>query len=400
VAAVTRLLWHSNAPWSPTGYGQQTAQFAPLLAEKYELAISSFYGLEGAPRGWKGIPVLPGIGGEYGSQSMLDHAERWFGGARNGIVLTLMDVWVLDNAKCQQMNIASWVPVDHEPAPEIVVDFFVQTGAIPIAMSKFGERQLGRLDPLYVPHGIDTSVYRPHDKQKVRGGSFSPDAFVIGMVAANKGRPSRKGFVQALRAFAKFIERHDNAFLHLHTMVDPTLAQGENIPALIRSLKIPIEKVRIADAYKMVYEPYTHEEMAQIYSAFDVLLNPSLGEGFGIPIIEAQACGVPVIVTDFSSMTELCGAGWLLQNNTPYWTGQSSWQAAADVDDIVNALEQAYDRNEADVQCHSEKARAFAEQYDYQRVWKQHWLPTLRTVEQRFGSQEPVTIPPRAKAAA
>ena len=38
---MTKLLWHSNAPWSPTGYGQQTSLFAPLLAEKYDLAISS-----------------------------------------------------------------------------------------------------------------------------------------------------------------------------------------------------------------------------------------------------------------------------------------------------------------------------------------------------------------------
>jgi hypothetical protein len=86
--------------------------------------------------------------------------------------------------------------------------------------------------------------------------------------------------------------------------------------------------------------------------------------------------------------------------HTPYWTGQSSWQAVPDVDDIVSALEEAIGRNEADVQCHSEKARAFAEGYDYRRVFKQYWVPALRTVEQRFGSQEPVTIPPRAKAAA
>ena len=95
-----KLLFHSNAPWSPTGYGQQTALFAPLLAEHYDLAVSSFYGLEGAPRRWQGIPVLPGIGGEYGSQSMIDHAGRFFGGdPRNGLVVTLLDVWVLGHGE-------------------------------------------------------------------------------------------------------------------------------------------------------------------------------------------------------------------------------------------------------------------------------------------------------------
>ena len=35
---MTKLLWHSNAPWAPTGYGQQTGLFAPRLAEKYDMA--------------------------------------------------------------------------------------------------------------------------------------------------------------------------------------------------------------------------------------------------------------------------------------------------------------------------------------------------------------------------
>jgi hypothetical protein len=42
--------------------------------------------------------------------------------------------------------------VDHEPAPPGVSNFFIKSGAIPIAMSKFGQMMLGRLDPLYVPH--------------------------------------------------------------------------------------------------------------------------------------------------------------------------------------------------------------------------------------------------------
>jgi hypothetical protein len=96
----------------------------------------------------------------------------------------------------RKMNCAAWVPVDHEPAPQKVVDYFTNSGAVPIAMSRFGERMLGRLDPLYVPHAVDCKVYKPHDRKAVRELVGIPeDTFVVGMVAANKGRPSRKGFV-------------------------------------------------------------------------------------------------------------------------------------------------------------------------------------------------------------
>jgi hypothetical protein len=53
----------------PHGYGQQTGLFAPSLAEHYDLAISSFYGLEGSPITWEGIPVFPGIGGSSATRT-------------------------------------------------------------------------------------------------------------------------------------------------------------------------------------------------------------------------------------------------------------------------------------------------------------------------------------------
>jgi glycosyltransferase involved in cell wall biosynthesis len=81
--------------------------------------------------------------------------------------------------------------------------------------------------------------------------------------------------------------------------------------------------------------------MAKIYSAMDVLLNPAMGEGFGITVLEAQACGTPAIVTEFSAMKEVCAAGWHVKWD-PYWTGQNSWMATPDVDDIVSALEECY----------------------------------------------------------
>lgn len=394
-----KMLWHSNAAWSPTGYGQQTSIFTQLLAEKYQVAVSAFYGLEGAPIVWEGIPVFPGLGGDFGNDTLPEHAERFFGGnPKGGLVVTLCDVWPLDAKMISTMNVVSWVPVDHEPAPPKVVDFFLKSGAVPIAMSRFGESMLGLVDPLYVPHGVQTERLKPLGKKVARGDSFPKDAFVVGMVAANKGRPSRKAFPQALLAFAKFLETHENAYLYLHTTLDPNVAGGENLPALLEELEIPKDHIRVADQYALLHRPYTTEDMAQIYSAMDVLLNPSLGEGFGIPVIEAQSCGVPVIVTDATAMPELCGAGWMVKHH-PYWTGLSSWQAIPDVDDIVDALEECYAATPVQREKLASQARSHAEKYDAQRVYKQYWLPALRVAEQRLSASKPVSVPSRLKVA-
>ncbi len=49
------------------------------------------------------------------------------------------------------------------------------------------------------------------------------------------------------------------------------------------------------------------EDMASVYSLADVLTFPSLHEGFGMPAIEAMACGVPVITSSVSALPEICG---------------------------------------------------------------------------------------------
>lgn len=388
-----KILWHSNSPWSPTGYGSQTALFGPPLAKHHDLAISSFYGLEGARIKWDGIPVFPGLGGEFGNDYIEAHASSHFeGDLRGGLLMTLLDVWVLQPERVAGMNAACWTPVDHTPATPMQENFFDKSGAVPIAMSRFGEQQLARFEPLYVPHAVDTSVYKPRNRAKIRKQvRLSEDAFVVGMVAANKGRPSRKGFQQALQAFRIFGERHDDAFLYLHTTMDPKYSEGEHLGGLIDSLGIPMSVVRMADQYTMMFDPYPQEAMSWIYSALDVLLNPSMGEGFGLPVLEAQACGTPAIVTDFSAMKEVCGAGWHV-NWRPFWTYQRSWQAEPDVEDIVEALEQAYSKPRAARKALSEQAREHAMTYDIKRVMDEYMLPAIEAAAARYQDRKPLEL--------
>ena len=167
-------------------------------------------------------------------------------------------------------------------------------------------------------------------------------------MAANKGRPSRKCFQQAFEAFRIFRKSHENAYLYLHTTLSASYAAGEDLATLLASLEIPDDAVKYPNQYSMMFAPLDDAKMAQIFSSFDVLLNCSMGEGFGIPVLEAAACGTPSIVTDFSAMPEVAGPSPWKVSGRPHWTGQCSWMKVPDVGEMVGALEEAHEMSDDD----------------------------------------------------
>jgi glycosyltransferase involved in cell wall biosynthesis len=383
-----KILWHSNAPWAPTGYGVQTALFAPRLRDiGHDVAISAYYGLQGSTLEWNGFHCYPSDPTGYGRDLLPHYAAHHADGQdpRDVLVLTLMDVWVLNEAypALRELNMASWVPVDHGPLPTRVHEFFELTGARPIAMSRFGERALRDAghDPLYVPHGVDTKVYRPQPEHRAivrRGMGVPEDAFVIGMVANNAGQaPPRKAFPQVFQAFAAFRREHPEAILHLHTEIAGR-QNGINLSALADICGVPAEAISITNQFSL-HLGIPDDQMALIYSGFDVLASPSYGEGFGVPIVEAQACGVPVIVTDWTAMPELCGAGWKVRGDKFYDPPQGAFYVCPAVIEILDAFDAAHAaRNDYDLKA---KAREFALQYDADRVVEEHWKPALAALE-------------------
>jgi glycosyltransferase involved in cell wall biosynthesis len=115
-----------------------------------------------------------------------------------------------------------------------------------------------------------------------------------------------------------------------------------------------------------------------MYNAFDLLLAPSMGEGFGIPVVEAQACGVPVVVSDFSAQPELVGSGWTVSGVPDWDEAQGAWLQLPNVGGIVEALEAAY-RGEGI----PANARAKGLEYDHRRVYTEHWQPILADLAAR-----------------
>jgi len=401
-----KILWHSVAPWVGTGYGTQTGLFTPRIAAAgHDVAISAYYGWMGAKTSWHGLPVYPSYAESYGRDMLIPHAVDHFGGggpghslqevANRGLIITLGDVWTFQVPLLADMNTAAWVPIDHETVPPNVADWFEQTGSIPIAMSRFGEAKLAELglSPLYVPHGYDPSVFFPGDKAEARERVGLPaDAFVVAMVAANVGKDgSRKAFYEQILAFGELRRRHTDAVLVLHT--DVTTPLGVDVRALLADF--PEDSYMVTDQYAYkVGMPAS--AVADLYRAADVLTNTSWGEGFGVPIVEAQACGTPVVVTDTTAMPELVGAGWKVPGEPLWHDSQRAWARRPLIGAIVDAYAEAYD-HARDEQMRA-AAWAFAQDYQADRVLTEYWAPALKQLEDAVNRRRDDAARPAAPA--
>lgn len=372
-----RLLWWSNAPWAGTGYGTQTAQATRRIkAAGHEVVISNNYGLQATQGGWEGIPVLNTGFHPHSIDTLLSHAEH----ERADWTITLYDVWVFQpRAQFADMRIASWVPVDSDPIPPEVLAWCREHFSI--AMSQYGQQQLraNGVDARYVPHAIERDVYRPTPSDLRARIGVPDDAFVVFVNAANKGKPARKAWPEMLDAFAQFSRRHDDAYLFLNTDLAGTV-DGVPLPHIMTLNGIRPERVRVTPAFDYLNHRVSPQQVAAMYTASDVLLSTSMGEGFGLSVIEAQACGTPVIVTDFTAQPELVGAGWKVGYQRWYHPGQGTYWATPHIPEILEALEMAYEaRGEESLR---ERAIEFAAEYDADTVFARYWTPVLAEMEE------------------
>lgn len=371
-----KISWSSNAPWVGTGYGNQTRTFAPRIkALGHDVSMIAWWGLEGSVLNWNGMQVYPKGMHPYGSDVMGAHSQHF--GA--DLLITLIDAWVLNPKDIPPgLRFCPWFPIDSDPVPPAVLNV-VKEAWKPLVYSRFGERlmQDAGIDCTYIPHGIDTNIYRPIGQDAAREKlGWSKDAYIVGMVAANKDRPSRKAFSANLRAFAAFQKEHPDAMLYLHTNMDERFG-GENLNLLAETLGI--KNVMVPDPYGLLLG-YPDEHMATLYNAFDVLLSVSMGEGFSMTPLESQACGTPVIVGMWTATEELLFGGWGVEKSgsEPFWTPLGAWQQAPHWGAIKNALDEAWRGN------HEQMGRLGvlgASQYDADAVTDTYWKPFLESVE-------------------
>ncbi len=145
-----------------------------------------------------------------------------------------------------------------------------------------------------VPHGIDPHLWKPinaYKKNKLRR-TLGWEGFVFLHIGAMTGN---KGLDLILKAFARIAEQYPEARLVLKGL-DALYPSEQFLMQTFHALT-GAECERVVSRLIYYGETRSFEECAQLYQAADAYISPYRAEGFNMPVLEAAACGLPVICT-------------------------------------------------------------------------------------------------------
>jgi glycosyltransferase involved in cell wall biosynthesis/tetratricopeptide (TPR) repeat protein/predicted O-methyltransferase YrrM len=193
---------------------------------------------------------------------------------------------------------------------------------------------------MLVPPGVDPDLYRPGlDPLPLPTQKKIKLLFVGGTIP-------RKGFDLLLTAYRKAFTRADDVCLVVKDMGVGTFYQGQTAGNLIEQLRSDPNTPEIV----YLTDDLAEKDLARLYASCDTLVHPYRGEGFALPVLEAMACGKPVVVTSGGPTDEFVpsSAGWKIPARVSYFehekvgdmpTAGKPWWLEPDTDALTAILQ-------------------------------------------------------------
>jgi len=392
-----------NAPGLPTGYGGQCllavraflragaskvyvlawnlngSQFKPMEAFTTEEVVmrnssmQKIFDAQGADDvDWNSVYWFSNPYAQWPTTIRKQHLNEMIAKSESSLFVSLQDIFMFEPGPLHCLS-AVWmplhfVPVEH-PTVMALSDFDIQ-----LPISGWGA---ALLEPLQrqaisarhievIAHGRCTSTYKPdwnnvEEKKRTRFlWGWPEDAFVMLLIASNSEESGRKAFDAQLQAFSKFKSTHPKAWLHIHA----ESVRAYDIPRLLETFgefdgrssfvnledqrarthnEAPMQGERCSLTPSTSLNSISEEGIARMYRAADVLLAATCSEGCGVPILEAQFCGCPVITTRATAMWEETHLG--ISVKPVQWIARmdfnSGWMLPH-VPGIVDAMKEIY----------------------------------------------------------
>lgn len=374
-----RVLWVSESPLAHSGFGRVASAVVARLADAdtYELGVL----------GWE-IEPEPELGNQRSIAWFSPGPHSWSRARMNAVIDQFApDVVITAGPLCllhsmtQTPNRAfvKWIgyaSFEAEPLVRAVGELLRGMDQVAVRSNwckSVVEELCPTADCRIVAHGVDSAVFRPlPNRRELRDSAGLSDRFVVGCVARNW---FRKQIPILIRAFADSAADQPDAFLYLH--MDP---DDGDWPLLELAARHGIADRTAFTRGLAGVIGIDQPQLNRIYNLFDVMVLPTMGEAFGLPILEAMAAGAPVAATDCSAVTELvAGRGELIEvgaHMTMPWDGAEC--AVADAHSIVEQLKVLYGDEERRRR-HSVQGRRFAKTMTWDRA-ADAWIALLRNV--------------------
>lgn len=221
--------------------------------------------------------------------------------------------------------VAGIEPLPGRPSPSMM----------PVVMSKHGNTLFPNAPLVY--HGVDTKTFRPltptdpvisssnevitskRDAKKLL--NIPDDSILILRVDRNS---HRKNYADTWKALVPVMHENPKVHVWFHCKIE-----GDDVELA----QVISRDMSIADRFHWpadhnTFTGWTVQDLVAVYNAADIFVSTSMGEGFGLTLGEAAACGVPIVAQNVSSIPEVVGPGGILLEPERLYTphsGEDQW---------------------------------------------------------------------------
>ena len=393
-----RIGWISAAPYATTAYGIVSRNIVSRLIDEHEVYC---IGGIGGQTVWGGkmdiqtdegkfIHVLPTVGDPAGSSVAGIYTRKY----KLDLVISFWDCFAIEYTGNLSVPAINYIPID-APFTSKMANY-VRNAFRVVAYSKYGYNELLKFFTpskiAYIDHGIDPEIYKPYPevrkevRKQMHPKPVPEDGHLWITVGANVGE--RKQIPLLMLVFKELIKKYKNNYLYIYTNMKASFPRGYDLEEFAKEIGI-IENLRFPD-FDPILEPLEDQQMAYLYSSADGYVTPTIGEGRGMPILEAMSCGLPVIGTDCSAVTELIsGRGWLVDpipkeyyRFVPVWVPTLQIYPVPNMSSLLEKMEEAYN-SPSKLAEYGKKSREFALRYDWNLIMPK-WFELLSEVEEEI----------------
>lgn|SRR5665213_2202884 len=328
------ILMMTDSPLRHTGHAVVVREVATGLSKlnKYNLVVAG-WGHKGEAHPFP-FTVIPASAKDFGKTGTpgegVDGIEKIIDKVKPDFFWTIGDTWMFDYVPdLKNRSSFKWIaytPVDGEPIPKAWGPWLKNPERL-VMETEYGYNTVknydASIDHRWIYHGCNSGKYYPlpleaklavkKDIQylKITGENnltyakgLPENDFVVGTLARNQ---MRKNYDRNFKAFSIFAKNKPHAKLWIHAA---PVDLGYNLVQL--AYFFGIQNKVIFSTKASTRDGLSEEEMNLVVNMWDVHFLPTQGEGFGIPILETMAAGVPQLVPDYTSHVEFAKKGGML----------------------------------------------------------------------------------------